>query len=369
MMKSSACLKRWLTVVLLCLLVAPLWGQERKTTSELRQAGIDTDSFQPIAWSHNDKWLAAFDEAPLEEKKEGIFYRLWFLEVSPSGSVQRIQKVPLKMASFQQGEFTARDDAFIIMGNRGTAFYKLDLKSFTMTSILEPQLGTPGFRSDPTILWTEGGRMYTVGFPYDEGRFVNARTVATVDPGRTGASAFEAGPDLSTLEKGLDRMWFSNYLSPNSIFYGQKYSDVVVLSHWDGNVASEFDRGTRKWGSWGNAGRILYSIERNRDLSELVIFDSRTKAKTVLASGPDVYRYTFLSRDGSTALVSQMVPEGRRLTTYLARAADGWKLQPLETDSQGRPRTISAGWMRLSSQGKMVAHISSTGLAVYALSR
>lgn len=355
--------------LLLCLLTASSWGQERKTTSELRQAGIDPNSFQPIAWSHNDKWLAAFDEAPFDEKKQGIFYRLWLLEVAPSGAVQRIQKVPLKMASFQQGEFTPRDDAFIIMGNRGTAFYRLDLKSFALTTMIEAKPGTAGFRADPTILWTDGGRLYTVGFPYDEGRFINARTIATIDPQGTGAAAFEAGPDLTTFENGLERMWFSNYLNPTSTFYGQKYSDLVVLSHWDGSRASEFDRALRKWGSWGNSGRILYSVERSKDVSELLLFDSRSKAKTVLASGSDVYRYLFLSRDGETALVSLMVPEGRRLQTYFARSSDGWKLRPLEADASGRPRTTAAGWMRLSSKGALLAHISSTGLAIYSLPR
>lgn len=369
-MITSARLRSWLLILIACLLgTATAWAQERKSTSELRQSGIDTDSFQPIVWSHNDRWLAAFDEAPFEEKKEGIFFRLWFLEVGPSGAVTRIQKVPLKMASFLQGEFTPNDDAFVVMGNRGTTFERIDLKSFKITPLLQPEPGKAGFRADPTILWTEGGTLYTVGFPYDEARFINARTIAAINPDGAGAAAFKAGPDLSTFEKSLERMWFSNYLSPNSAFYGQRYTDTVLLSHWNGVKTTEFDRASRMWGSWGSSGRILYSVERAKDLSELMLFDSKTGAKTVLASGADVYRYLFLSRDGTTALVSLMVPEGRRLSTFFARAGDGWKLHPLEVDSSGRPRTVAAGWMRLSSKGGLMAHITSTGLTVYSLPR
>ncbi len=344
-------------------------AQERVSTSQLRQAGIAPSSFQPIVFSHNDRWLACYDEAPFEEKKQGIFYRIWFLEIAPNGAVTRFQKVPLKMASLLQGQFTPTDDAFIVMGNRGTVFSKIDLKKFTVTPLLEPTPGQAGFRADPAVIWTEGGSFYAVGYPYDEARFVNVRTIAKLNPNATGASAFEAGPDLTTLEKGIERQWFANYLSPTSIFYGQKYSDQVLLSHWNGQDRTEFDRSKRMWGSWGHAGRIIYSVERSAETSDLMLFDSRTGNKTTLASGPEVYRYLFLSRDGTTALVSLMVPEGRRLNTFYAKVSDGWKLQPLEIDPQGRARTLPAGWMRLGTRGDLMAHVSATGLTIYRLSK
>ncbi len=355
----------------LCLLltVVSAQAQERLSTSDLRQAGIASDSFQPIAWSHNERWLAAFDEAPFEEKKQGVFTRLWFLEVLPTGKVQKIQKVPLKMASFQQGEFTPGDDAFVVMGNRGTLYGRIDLKDFQFTPIMESTAGQAGFRADPTVLWTEAGRLYTTGFPYDEARFINARTIATVNPKGSGASAFEAGPDLTTLENSIERMWFSNYLSPTSIFYGQKYPDQTILSHWDGQRRTEFDRAPKVLGSWGANGRIVYSVERSAELSELLVFDSKTGSKTSIAAGPEVYRYIFLSRDGGTALVSLVAPQDRRLSTYYARATDGWKLHPLEADAGGRARTLAAGWMRISSKGSLLAHIAANGLAIYPLPR
>lgn len=344
-------------------------AQERVGTAELRRAGIETSSFQPIVFSHNDRWLACYDEAPFEDKKQGIFYRLWFLEFSPTGSVLRYQKVPLKMASLLQGQFTPGDDAFLVLGNRGTVLSRVDMKSFAISAIMEPAPGRAGFRADPAVLWTENGSVYEVGYPYDEGRFVNVRTIAKVNPNGTGASAFEVGPDLTTLEKGIERQWFANYLSPTSIFYGQKYSDQVLLSHWNGQTRTEFDRARRMWGSWGHSGKILYSVERSAEVSDLMLFDSRTGTKTTLASGSDVYRYLFLSRDGNTAVVSLMVPEGRRLSTFFAKSTDGWKLHPLEADSGGRARTITAGWMRVASKGGMIAHVGAAGLTLYSLGK
>lgn len=357
----------WLFV--LGLVSLPVLSQERVGSSQLRAAGISTSSFQPIVFSHNERWLAGFDQASFEEKKQGIFFRLWFLEIGSDGKVLRYQKVPLKMASLLQGQFTPGDDAFLILGNRGTVLSKVDLKTFRITPIMEPEPGTAGFRADPAVIWTEDGSIYAVGYPYDTARFVSPRTVAKIDPNATGADAFEPGPDLTTLEKGIERQWFANYLSPSSIFYGQKYADQVILSHWNGKTRTEFDRARRMWGSWGHAGKILYSVERSPELSELMLFDSRSGNKTTLTSGSEVYRYLFLSHDGHTAVASLMVPEGRRLTTFFARSNDGWKLQPLESDTRGRARTQAAGWMRVSSRGSLLAHVSANGLTIYPLAK
>lgn len=359
-----------LTYALLLVVLCPaLMAQERLSPAALRQAGIEPERFQPIVWSHNERWLAGVDEAPFAEKKEGIFHRLWFLEVGTDGRVIRTQKVPLRLANFQQGEFTPGDDAFVVLGNRGTVFLRVDLKTFQVAPMLQPEVGQSGFRADPAVLWTEAGRLYTAGFPYDEARFIQTRTIATVNPQNRGAAAFQAGPDMASLEKTLERLWFTCYLSPTSAFYGQKYSDCVVLSHWNGQRVQEFDRPQRLWGSWSQSQRIVYSVERPGGLQELLVFDAGTGQKSLLASGQDVYRYLFLSRDGRTAVVSLMVPEGRRLSTFTARADDGWKLRPLEVDAQGRPRTIPAGWMRVSSKGSHLAHVSANGLAIYPLGR
>ena len=72
--------------------------------------------------------------------------------ISPTGSVLRYQKVPLKMASLLQGQFTPGDDAFLVLGNRGTVLSRVDLKSFAINAIMEPAPGRAGFRADPAAL-------------------------------------------------------------------------------------------------------------------------------------------------------------------------------------------------------------------------
>lgn len=368
MKKTLFPIKLTLSIYFLLAMVVPTIAQERMSTSELRRVGILTESFQPILFSHNDKWLVGFDRAPFEEKKAGVFFRLWFFEIQSDGKLAPPRKVPLELASFQQGEFTPNDDAFVVMGNRGNTFLKVSLKDFQVSPLMVPSEGKAGFRSEPTVLWTEAGRLYTVGYPYDEARFINARTVATINPDLTGAAAFTPGPDVSTLEKSLERLWFSLYLSPKSAFFGQKFSDTVVMSHWDGESAKEFDRAAKVHGSWANADRFLYSVERgDTGKSELLVYDAQKKERKVLGSGDAAYRYLFLSRDGQTAVASIVVPEGRRLSTFFAGPSTDWKLEPIDVDSSGRARTIPSGWIRVSSKGAYLAHISSTGLTLYDL--
>lgn len=353
-------MRRFSWFICLLFLIGPLGAEERLTPSAMRGAGIQSGSFQPIAFSHDDRWLAAFDRAPFEEKKEGTFYRLWFLEIERDGSIGEIKSVALDLKNLQQGEFSPDDSSFVVIGNRGTTFLRVQMDSMEVTPILQPEWGKAGFRADPAVLWTENDTLYVLGYPYDEARFVEPKTVAVL----TAGDEFQTGPNLTALEKNVDRLWFTNYLSHRSAFFGQKYPQMSILSHWDGENVFEIDRAPVFLGFWGNGGRLLYSARRSDALTELLVYDVARGEKTLITSQEEPYRYLFLSRDGETALFSKAVPEGR-LESYIARASEGWKVTPLVSDRQGEARSLGAGWMRISSSGNYVCHISETGLTLY----
>ena len=359
-------------IFLLIFLVACLDGlalsEERLTGSRLRTLGVNSSSLQPITFSHNDRYLAAFDRAEFEEKKEGTFYRLWFFEIGRDGTLGQARSVPLELKNLQQGEFTPDDKQFIVIGNRGTTFLSIDMSTYRTSALLEPQWGQAGFRADPAVLWTESGKLFVAGRPYDKERFVETQTVATFRPQAPPEQRFVRGGDLSTLEQGLDRLWFSNYVNDTKAFFGQKYPEVTLLSFWNGSVVSEFDRAWKFLGFWGNAGRLLYSAKRSQGQDcELVLYDSNTNTKTLIGQDKTDYRYLFLSRDGKTALTPQMEGTDRRLIPWDAHESEGWKLKPVLVDSRGVPRTVSSGWIRLSSQGKLMCHVGESGLAIYPL--
>jgi hypothetical protein len=74
-----------------------------------------------------------------------------------------------------------------------------------------------------------------------------------------------------------------------------------------------------------------------------------------------------LSRDGRTAITSQVSETPGRLVSWYARESDDWKMKPIVVDSGGKPRTLPSGWMRLSSAGQFMAHIGANGVSLFDL--
>jgi hypothetical protein len=357
-----------LPILFVVTLFAPTLAEDQLTTSALRRLGVNTSKLQPIAFSHNDRILAAFDRASFEQKKEGVFYRLWFFEIERDGSFGEAHSVPLTLKNFQQGEFTPDDSHFVLIGNRGTTFQAVNLETYEIEDLLTPEWGKAGFRADPAVLWTEAGRLFVIGHPYDENRFIETRTVATLRVDAEPEERFKRNLDIGTLEQGIKRLGYAGYLTDTAAFFGQRYPDLTIMSYWGGEDVSEFDRAWKYTGFWSNAGRLLYSVRRGQGMdSELTLYDAENDSKTVLAKDSTDYRYLFLSRDGQTAITSQISETPGRLVPWYARESDDWELKPMVVDSSGNPRTLAAGWMRLSSEGRLMAHIGANGVSLFDL--
>lgn len=348
--------------------LSPLSAQERITASQLRSKGVEAASLQPIAFSHDSRTIACFDRAPFEEKKKGTFHRLWFFRVQPDGRLGDVRSVDLPLKNLQQGEFTPRDDRFVVLGDRGTTFLSVRLDNLSVEDLLVPEWGKAGFRGDPPVLWAESGKLFAIGHFYDKERFVEPTTIAVVNPQAEPSKRFERGPNISVLEKGLERLWVTNYLTDNSAFFGQKLPHATVLSYWDGQKVREFDRGAKFSGFWAKAGRLLYS-RKSTELAEneLVVYDSANGNLKVVDRSEQDYRYLFLSRDGKTLLMSRLLPKQDRVVTYYARESEGWSLKLVVEDRNKRPVSLPAGWMRISSDGKWLCYVGADGLSLYPL--
>lgn len=343
-------------------------AQEKLTSSQLRALGVETSTLQPITFSHDSRTVVCFDRAPFEEKKDGTFFRLWFFKIQPDGRLGTARSVNLPLKNLQQGEFTPDDSRFVVLGNRGTTYLSVRTDNLKVEELMTPEWGIAGFRGDPPVLWSQGGKLFTTGHFYDRERFVEPTTVATINPQADPGSRFQRGPNIAALEKSLERLWVTNYASDQSAFFGQKLPHATVLSHWDGNRVREFDRASKFSGFWGAAGRLLYS-RKSTPLSEneLVVFDSTTGNLKVVERSEQDYRYLFLSRDGRTLLTSRLIPGQDRVETYYAREQENWELKPMIRDRNNRPVSTATGWMRISSDGKWTCYVGSGGIVLYPL--
>ena len=356
------------TLILLIATCLPAFSQERFTTSQLRQLGVNTSTLQPITFNHQDTIVAAFDRAPFEVKKRGTFHRLWFFEVDARGQLGRTKMIELPLKSVQQGEFSPDDQHFVVLGERGTTFLSVNMNTMDLTTLLEPSWGQAGFRSEPAVLWSEAGKLFVQGHHYDKERFIQPRTVATLQLDDSKGSHFKSGPNVAKIEKKLDRLWFSNYVTDQSAFFGQKFAGTTLLSHWNGESVTEIDRATKFLGFWGNAGRLIYTSKAHESANcSLKLYDSDGRSLQTLASSPKDFKYLFLSRNGGTLVTSQVSNSHGLLETFYAREEDDWELLPAVRDERDKALSLAAGWMRLSSEGNLLCHIGPGGLSLHPL--
>ncbi len=353
-------MKRIITLFLLLTTMLPATAEDRLRASELRSLGVDMFTFQPIAYSHDGRLLAAFDKAPFEEKKEGRYFRLWLIPVTADARFGTVRKVELPIVSFEQGSFTPDDRGFVILSKARTTFTMVDVNTMEFRNFMEYQPGVPGFRAEPAVLWTNGGQLMVTGTPYDENRFVKGRYIATIDVSKEGPDAFTTGPEVQSLERRINGMRFVNYNRTDLGFFGHKINDQSILSVWEGgDTVKEFDRAVAYHGVWGSGSRLLFSALRGKDQHELAIYDADSGQKTVLEAGAKPYSYLFLSKDAGTAVACQMDNESGRMDVFYAREEDGNQVKPVPQFKNAR-----VGWLRVSSHGKTLVLFNQLGMQV-----
>ena len=192
--------------------------------------------------------------------------------------------------------------------------------------------------------------------------------MATLKLGSDGEHRFESGPNVAKVEKTLDRLRFSNYVTDRSAFFAQKFAQTTLLSHWNGERVTEIDRAAKFLGFWGNAGRLVYTSKAHESAnSVLKLYDSDSGSLQTLANSPKDFRYLFLSRSGSTLLTSKISNSHGLLETLYAREEDDWELRPAVRDERNKILSLAAGWTRLSSEGNFLCHIGPGGLSLHQL--
>lgn len=352
---------RLAAVFMLLLATAPtVWADAITTATDLRTAGIDVDSYQPITFTWDGRTLVGFDRAPFEEKKHGVMYRLWLLDFDVSGRLEEARKVPLAIPSFEQGSLNADEDAFVIISDAGTRYLTVDMETLEVADLMKPEAGKPGFRADPPVLWTADGKLLTTGYFYDENRYADNNTIATVNTSATGQAAFTEGPDIQQVERSHSQTRGLNYNSDKLGYFLSSQGDDMLLSRWtpDGGF-SQVDRAEQFTGLWGAATRVLYSAARAGGQHDLIVYDGAQDRKWNLATGAEPYRYLFLSKDGTTAVACQFEPVAQRMNVFVGKERGDFGLTPVD----GLQR-IKIGWIRVSPEGRYLAVYNERGLSI-----
>lgn len=347
------------TALLVLALAAPAPAfVTRVRAGELRRAGVDLYTFQPITFSARGRLLVAHEKAPLEDKKKGVTYKLWVLRLASDGRLESIRALPLSIPSLEQAALTPDERGLVIITRAGATYLLVDLETGEVHTLMEHRPGQPGFRAHPTVLWSFQGQLYTTGYYYDEEDYAGKTHIARLDLSRRGVDAFIRGPEVESLERSIADLQFLNYNSPRLGFFGARRGDDIALYRWQGGELVEIDRAPTYPALWGAASRMVYSARRPGGF-DLVVYDADLDRRWKLDHTETPYRYLFLSADGSTAVACQFELKRGRMDVYYAKDRDDFKLQPVE-GMQG----VGIGWLRVASDGRFLSLYNESGLTI-----
>ncbi|MCA9794839.1 MAG: hypothetical protein KC910_23690 [Candidatus Eremiobacteraeota bacterium] len=351
-----------LTALLLIALTVSALADGDTRASRLRSEGIDIFSFQPIMWAHSSRTLAGYDRPTLEEKKKGIFFRLWFLDFTVDGQLEKTRWVPLSIPNFEQASFSPDDTKVLIVSNAGTQVVSVDTTTLQVSDVMKYEKGVPGFRVQPPVMWTCNGQLLTLGHIYDSQRFADFQSIAKVDPYKTGVDAFTPVRQIFRFERSIPGIEFLIYPSDHLAFFTRKVGEESVLATWDGTDKRDIDRAPRFNGYWAETSKLFYSANRPDGTCDLIVYDALDGTSYKCASGPTPYRYLFMSGDGSTGLACQIDNVSQRMDVFVCREKDGFKAQPVPA-----LKGTKVGWLRISEDGRYAASFTERGLAVVEL--
>ena len=349
-----------LVFVLLLLVGAPTWAQTKftLTQAQIQKIGAHPRTFSPLTFIDEDRTLVAMDEPPFTIKKKGILTRLWLIKLDGNFKQDSVKKYDLSIPNIEQAKLSPDHKSLVVASLRGARIDKLNLSDGKLTNIVSHVKGQPGFRLDPTLIFSCGSRFFGLGYLYDGEDFAGNNTMAEIDLNQSGAAAFTPGLELTSLEQAVANTTVRSFQSPNGLFFVHQVDQEVHVTRWTPTEKFQvLDKGKKYLGSWGANESMLYGMTRQDGSHDLVLANARTGQKQVLATSPKRFLNPVLGGEANAWVT--LVQEGRNRYTVLAGGSQ-------------EPRKLAEGVagcvLRVGTQGETIVMYSiKEGLAVHKL--
>ena len=194
--------------------------------AELRTKGIDTRNFSVFHVAGDGRTILASDEPDFTLKKKGILRRLFLIKLTPALKIESVKKYDLPIPKIEQANFTPDLQSVVISSKRGSDIHKLDLGDGKLSPIMTHSPGTAGFRIHGDVFSNYGGKLYTVGYFYDENDVAEKDVMAEVNPTLTGKAAFTQLVEIAPIQRQLNGIRTESLLSPQGMLF---YTEVGSL--------------------------------------------------------------------------------------------------------------------------------------------
>ncbi|CAN0358467.1 unnamed protein product, partial [Phaeothamnion confervicola] len=195
-------------------------AQTSFTTKDIAKWGANPRTFTPVAYVDEDKLLVGMDTPSFNIKRKGISQRIFVVRFDQQGKFDSVKGYDLRLNGLlEQAKLSPDHKQLVLVSKRGSRIDLLRLADGTMTPLSSHVAGQPGFRIDPTLVFSCGNSFYGIGYTYDEQNFGGNSTIAKIDLRQTGAAAFTPTIDLHKIEKGVPNTLMRSFLSPEAAFF------------------------------------------------------------------------------------------------------------------------------------------------------
>lgn len=300
------------------------------TAAELRSKGIDSRNFAVFHVAGDGQTILAADEPDFTFKRKGIMRRLFLIKLTPALKIASVKKYDLPIPTIEQANFTPDLQSVVISSKRGSDVHKLDLADGKLSVLSTHTPNTPGFRIHGDVFSNYGGKLYTVGYFYDENDVAGRDVMVEVNPALTGKAAFTQLVELVPIQKQLVGIRTESLLSPQGmLFYtSDKAGDKWAAFRWSaGKGLEKVDEAGKLIGSWGEGPYGVYCMRRASGF-DVTLVNAQTGQKTPIYQGPDSMTNPCLSNEGNTVVLSQMNAD-KSATFWVGQDSDGFKLRKI----------------------------------------
>lgn len=337
----------------LCLLVAPAWADTTRKIPmrELERRGIFPRNFSVFRVAGDGRTILAADEPPFNYKARGIFHRLWLIRLTPDLKIESAKGYNLPIPQLEQANFTPDLRSVLVSSRRGANIHKLDLESGEFSVLQSHEPGQPGFRIHSDIFSLYNGKMYTVGYFYDQNDYTGPEQMVEIDPTRTGKQAFTPVVDLAPIQEQLKNVRIASLLAPGGLIF---YTEDQPGKHWtvyrwsQASGLTPVDEGVTIEGSWGEGPVGVYSIRRAGGVFDLVMLNAQTGQRTVLGTSSSRYVNPCMANEANT-VVTALEEAPDTYSYWVGQDLDGFTLRKVWDKAP-------VGTLRVSFGGQLVCH-------------
>ncbi len=319
----------------------------RVTLKDLEKQGVVTRNFSVFHVAGDGRTILAADEPTFLQKKKGVFHRLWLLKLTADLKLESAQGYDLSVPSLEQANFAPGLDKVVFSSRRGADIHLLDLSSGKVEDLCTHVAGQPGFRIHSDVFSLYAGKLYTIGYFYDEQDYTGPEQMVEIDVTRSGKAAFTPVADMDPITKKVSRLKVQSTLHPQGmLFYADEGEAGWKVYHWGPDSGLEkIDEGKKILGSWGEGTMGVYLIRRESG-NEMVLANGQTGSKNVVHSGRELLVNPCLAKDGNTIVVAKD-DKGEKVDFWVARDLDGFKPRPLASQ-------LWRSTVRISHDGSVV---------------